>query len=342
MAVSLYVSGRLCSPDRRAVALDFAAERARDMEWEAIPVAHSFTEATLREGSSSKVVKNFRAEGLALRPHFACDPLPLLFAAHEPILVDSYVHEGVGGARTVESGAILNTLFGGPGVHREVCEFLADLNAAADCSLKVDDETTWFDRKDDAALDRAFAAAWRKLAESVREDGSKPGRRFSVGEFPFVVGDGRRRAEFEVVGPVWERRILDAEGSLSETAVGSGYSLNRTVQSVEDLELLASDFADPDRGYVSNDAEREAASNHLGAAFGRTLIATLGGHWAFAEDDGLCVADVGGSGLIVDPVVAAFARLTKGPVHSMTNHFGAYRSLARAFGTPAEGRSPTS
>lgn len=127
MAVSLSVTGRLCTLDRRAEAVRFARERAADLEWRCEDVSYSFPAADVREGGRTRRVAPFRASGVVLLPHFACEPLPLLFADDEATLLDAYVHEGDDGRKTFEGGALVNTQFAGAAVHREICEFLTEL-----------------------------------------------------------------------------------------------------------------------------------------------------------------------------------------------------------------------
>lgn len=338
MAVSLSVTGRLCTLDRRAEAVRFARERAADLEWRCEDVSYSFPAADVREGGRTRRVAPFRASGVVLLPHFACEPLPLLFADDEATLLDAYVHEGDDGRKTFEGGALVNTQFAGAAVHREICEFLTELQRETGCTFRVDDETGWYASRDDAAQERAFAAAWEAVRARLERDAPAAGTAFDVGGFPFIAPDGRRRGEFDAVPAELADRIRGFEATLATLGAETGLKFDRTAGSAEDLELMASDFADPSSGYGDDDA-REGAANHLGAAFGRLVAATLGGHWRASPEHGLALFDVGGVGLVVDPIVVGLKRLTEGPVHSLTNHYAAYaavvRGLAGASGSPA-------
>jgi hypothetical protein len=339
VAVSLSVSGRLSTPEQLRDVLAFAARRAVEWEWHAAEVRRDFPSAAVRDGARVRPAAPFRARGLALRPHFACDPLSLVFADDDLALVDLFVHEG-DGVRTIETGCLLNTQFAGPVVHREICGFLADLAAETGCTLEVDDESGWFATREDEALAATFAAAWRGVRARIRTDALAPGTPFEVGELPFFAPDGVRRAEFAAVPADLARRIEELELALAAQWADFGLRFDRSAASVVDLELAASDFADPETGLASTEAAREEAANVLGAAFGRAIIAQLGGHWFFADEEGLQIRDVGGVGLAVDPIVAAWDRLESGPVHSLTNHFATYAAVARGLSDDAASAGP--
>jgi hypothetical protein len=328
MAVTFSVSGRLRSPAARVETLRFAAERAAELDWQVVPVKLEFPTATVRDAGTNRVVAPFRAEGLSLRPHFACDPLHFVFTDDEAALVDAYVHEDADGSKVLEAGTLVNTHFAGPGVHRELCEFLRDVVRTTGAGLKVDDETGFFADGDEPALAAAFAEAWRSLRARLRADRRKPGDPFDVGEFPFQTSDGVRREEFAQLGPETARRITEFEGALATMGAEAGLKVDRGPEAALDLELMADDFAAPDSGYDTDEA-REGAANHLGAAFGRILVAHFGGFWRHTPEYGLAVHDVGGTGLIVDPILVGWKRLTEGPVHSLTNHYDAYAALVR-------------
>ena len=335
MAVAISVSGRLCSLDQRAAALSFAAERAAELEWRAVPVELSFPEAVVREGDRVRTVRPFRAVGLSLLPHFACDPLHFVFADDEPVLIDAYVHESPDGVKTIEAGNLVNTHFAGAVAHKEICDFLRDVQTETGCTLKVDDETGFYVGRSKQELSRTFAEAWRALRARLNSEESRPGDPFDIGEMPFVRSDGLRRSEFESLGPETARRITEFEATLATLAAEAGLKVNRAADGAEDLELMADEFAAEGSGYDTDEA-REGAANHLGAAFGRLLIAHFGGYWQLTPEYGLAVHDLGGTGLIVDPILVAWRRLTEGPVHSLTNHYSAYAAVVRGLAPDPE------
>lgn len=342
VAVSLAVSGRLCSADQVPAVLAFARERAADLEWRATEIARDFPSAVLAEGARRRTLSPFRARGLSLLPHFASDPLSLVFVDGEPVLVDLFVHEDDRGVRAVEAGSLLNTQFAGPAVHREICAFLADLSAEVGCTLKVDDETGYAASRDEAALEAAFAAAWRLVRERLRADAPRAGARYEIGELPFIASDGVRREEFAAVDAETAGRIVAFESALATQWDGFGLVFDRSRASIDDLELAASDYADPAAGIATTPAAREEAANLLGAAFGRAVVANLGGHWALDDAGAPEIRDVGGVGLVVDPVLAAWSRLEEGPVHALTNHFATYAACVRGLGgaSPATASTP--
>ncbi|HYC78757.1 MAG TPA: hypothetical protein VEI02_14125 [Planctomycetota bacterium] len=334
MAVSLFVHGRLAAADRIPAVLAFARERAAELEWEATEIEHRFEAAEVRSRLGSRTVRPFRARGLSLRPHFACDPLGLVFAGDPPETVDLYIHEGDDGRKTVDAGSLLNTQFAGVEVHQEICEFLDEL-AKMGVELTVDDETGFFETRDGVALRLAFDRAWDAVRRRLEEDAPAAGEPYSVGEFAFEAGPRATAGEFERVDQETADRLLGLEAETAAAFTGLGYVLDRSRDSVADLELAADDLA---QEATTEETEREREANALGAAFGRTLVAQLGGHWRIDEDEGLRLHDVGGVGLIVDPILVAWRRLTVGPVHALTHHYRAYEALVRGL---SEGRRPT-
>src|SRR4029078_4024478 len=97
--------------------------------------------------------------------------------------------------------------------------------------------------------------------------------------------------------------LIAAERSFLSRFGGFGTTLDHSRPSVLDLELAISDF-DEDR-IVPDALEALELASQAGAYFGRTLIAVLGGSWREEEDDRIVVADVGRTGLVVDPFEVA-------------------------------------
>lgn len=326
MGVSISFRGAQPSPPLRAAALSFAREHASAMEWRVEAVSLERPQAFL----GTRVFECARIEGVSLLPHFACEPLPLVFLDGPGLLVDSFVRDEGRNEVSLTDGPLLKTQFAGPAVHEEVCDFLAELKRRFVPDLEVDDESGFYAGRDREALEAAYAAAWKEIAAQVRDSLREGSAVFEVGGFHFD------RAGVDSSGGEWslleaEHRALveQAEAWLASRFGGLGYKLDRTRASVEDLDLVMSDADDEGWAEQLDDPDVEAFVHASGAAFGRTLAALLGGAWRFDEEDGLVLADVGGLGLRVNPFQVAADRLVGGPAHGFGHHLGLFDAFVR-------------
>jgi hypothetical protein len=177
-----------------------------------------------------------------LVPHFACEGVPLIFLP-DGTLVDGYVEDGDGSAPTLYPMALVKTHFAGPAVHKEVCDFLRDLRASAFPSLTVDDETGYFESRDDVALEAAFADAWNELRRRVDDPTRAPGTAFEIGDFPFETPAGPPRGEWISLDDE-SRELVESLAAEFVREFGSyGNKLDFSRASIDDLELLVDDQA---------------------------------------------------------------------------------------------------
>lgn len=329
MGVSLGISGTVKSEQVRRDLLKWLAATARELDWTSRPVKLAFKKARLRSGARKSWLEMPTAQGLSLLPHFACEELPFVFVEGEGALVEEVVEDPVTDAPTLLGGIIVKTQFAGPAVHREICEVLAAVRQSFAPDLAVDDETGFFETRDQAAVERAFAASWEALAAAVQPD-FRPGARFEIGGFTIEVPSAPAKDELGALSADERNLVLAAERACVQRFGGFGTTLDRSRASVTDLELAISDIDEPGSAKEPDDPNAEALAVQAGAYFGRTLAAVLGGAWK-SEKGRLVVHDVGRSGLLVDPIQVARDRIQHGPPYSFVHHLGVYETIVRYF-----------
>jgi hypothetical protein len=252
----------------------------------------------------------------------------MVFLESGGTLVDEILEDSTGAAPTFLAGILVKTQFAGPGVHAEVCDFLAEARDRFAPGLAIDDETGFLGARDAAALARAFDEGWAGIRAKVVADRPAPGARFQVGEFPFEVPRGAAPGgEFGAVSGEHRALVLSADSAFVGRFGGFGTTLDHTRRSVLDLELAISDVDEASVPKDPPDAATQEVAFAAGAYFGRTLVAVLGGAWK-VEDGQLVVADVGRSGLVVDPFQVARDRVVNGPPCSFAHHVDVYERIA--------------
>ncbi|MAG57154.1 MAG: hypothetical protein CMJ83_12745 [Planctomycetes bacterium] len=330
MGVTISFRGRQESASLRQQALDQARAFATEMEW-----GHRPLELSARRGFlGSQVLETPHLRGLSLIPHFACEPIPMLFSETTGHLLDAQVwDEGQNDVQLLDQ-VMVKTHFGGPEVHSEVCDFLANLKEHVLPDLDVDDETGFFKTADLAARDQSFDAAWDAVLADVPRR-PEPGEVFAIGGFEF---HGPRF--LDPIGPEQEKMLQDLEAWLTVRYGGFGLTFERTHDGIENLDLLMHE-ADTEGWFDDlGSAEAEGLAHGLGATFGAILAELLGGEWTPGGDDdddeGLVLHNVGRIGLSVDPFQIAAERIAHGPSHAFVHHVTAFEELARRLTARAE------
>jgi hypothetical protein len=322
---SIAISGTVGPPEAREALFRWVRARAAELEWNVRPIDLSFARASLRTAGGKLPLAVPKARGLSLLPHFACEEIPLICVGPEGTLVDEAVDDAAGGAPTFLPGTIVKTQFAGAASHREICEVLLEIRERFAPGLAVDDETGYFASRDDAALARALDEGWSEIRERIVADRPAPGSGFQVGHLQFEVPAEAPGKEFDAIAKADSAVVASADRAFVGRFGGFGTTLDHSRDSVLDFELAISDF---DGANEVEGLEMLELASESGAYFGRTLVAVLGGAWK-REDDRLVVADVGRTGLVVDPFQVAEDRLAHGPPHSFVHHFELYETVAR-------------
>ena len=162
MGVTLQFRGT--QPDRnlRNGAIEAAVVFSREMEWAAQPLRLEKPRGFL----AHRVLEHPVLEGVSLLPHFACEPIPLLFLETSGVLLDSYLEDEGNNDVRFNDSPLVKTQFAGPRVHMEICEFLQEMKRRFVPDLDVDDETGFFQSHDEEAL----RAANRRPESSGRDN----------------------------------------------------------------------------------------------------------------------------------------------------------------------------
>lgn len=324
MGMSLFISGALSDPKTEAACLDFAATWAQERDWMLEPVKRRLSTVEC----AGQVLETPQLRGVTLMPHPGCEALPLHFLGPQGVLVDSYLQDlGSKGVKARE-GALLKTLFAGVEAHREVCEFLREVRARFLPALVVDDESGYFASSDDAALAAAHESGWTAIRGAFLAVDSSQDDAAEIGGFSVVRSErGGGLAEFALIKAPDSSMIQALEVELRSIYGGLGLQFANNADGLMDLDLL---LDEADEQGLAKEPESPAAEqlvHCVGAGFGRTLIALYGGHWVPGNETGLEIADLGGSGLRIDPFQCAADRLMEGPMHS----FAAYGAIVAAF-----------
>ena len=325
MGVTIGYPGLQPDEDIRTESLAWARSFAADMEWavEEIDVERP------RGSLGHRVLEVPRIGGLSLLPHFACEPVPLLFLETTGHLIDSILLDEGEGDITLQDEALVKTHFAGPVIHAEICQFLAQLRQQFIPDLYVDDETGFFETGDTDRLNRAFNESWGGILEAVAELRDEPGSIFEIGGIAVRVPAEDRPAGTDAQLPSDHKNLLDElETWLMTRYGGFGLDFNRSAESVEHLDLL---MLEADReGWCDDpeDEETERLAYAMGATFGRTVAATIGGQWEVDENEGLMLTEVGGVGMMLNPFEVAAHRIAHGPAFSFEYQYKTYRDLA--------------
>ena len=345
MTVALSISGIAPSPHAVGRILAEARRLAEDLGWTVEEVHQKYAHATLRtkEGGTSRLEAT-EVKGVALVPHFACEGVPFIFLP-DGTLVDGYVEDGDGTAPTLYPMALVKTHFAGPAVHKEVCEFLADVKKSVFPSLVVDDESGWFTTRNDDALDHTFVEAWEELRRRVDDPTRAPGTAFEIGDFPFETPAGPPEGEWAAIDDEGRALVETLADDFVREFGTYGNRLDYSRASVDDLELLVDDQAvermvdddvlralgkESEAPSPLENPELEAWAHGAGAYLGRTIIRLLGGEWVNLPDEGLLIRNVGGTGLVVNPFRAVAERLAFHEPWNLAYQFHAWESLTKA------------
>ena len=333
MGVTVAFTGQQDEPSLRDDAIAWARGFAAEMEW---TVAHTVCVERPRGVLGDQVLEVPKVMGLSLLPHFACEPVPLLFLQSTGHLVDSFILDEGNGDIRLEHEVLVKTQFAGASVHAEVCQFLVALKERFVPNLEVDDETGFFATGDAAALAGSMDAAWERILHGIGAF-REPGTELDIGGIPVrVAAEDRPGGAYALVSNE-HRQLLDGlETWLTTRYGGFGLDFDRTAASVEHLDLLMLE-ADQE-GWCNDieDAEAERIAHALGATFGHTVAALLGGQWELDSEEGLVLAEVGGVGLIMNPFEVAASRIAHGPSHAFEHHFAVYENLAQRLATRAK------
>lgn len=327
MGVRLSYKGHAGVEGGRAEAFRFARRFAHDMQWAVQPLSQQPRAARLGD----QVLERPRLEGLALIPHFACEPLPLVFAGEQGTLVDSFLGDPGSGTARMNPEPMVKTQFAGLEAHEEICRFLDELKQGFVADLEVDDETGFHETRDRSALQAHMDRGWERLAARIRASGLEPGRIFQVAGFEFEVprsGSGEPE-EFAEVDDEVRDLIRKLEGLLMTRYSGMGLELDRTRRSVEDLDLLMMEADEEGLAKRPEDPETEAFVHQVGAYFGRTVVRELGGTWKVRGEEGVELCKVGGVGLRLNPFEIATGRLLQGPAYGFGLHLHLFDHLVR-------------
>ena len=321
MGVTVSFTGHQPESGARDAALTWARTFAKETQW---VVADTVCIERARGFLGDQVLEAPKVLGLTFTPHFACEPVPLLFLQSTGQLVDAFVFDEGNGDVRLQREVFVKTQFAGPTVHAEVCQFLATLKKRFVPDLEVDDESGFFTTGDAAALELATDAAWARILERSRTL-REPGAPLAIGGIPI-----REQArECPPLSNEHRELLEELETWLATRYGGFGLDFDRSSSSIEHLDLLMIE-ADQE-GWCDNveGPETEQIAHALGATFGQTVATNLGGHWEVDPDEGLVLTEIGGVGLIMNPFQVAASRIAHGPSHAFEYHFAAYRDLAR-------------
>ncbi|MBI1852819.1 MAG: hypothetical protein HYR85_20960 [Planctomycetes bacterium] len=300
MGVTLHYRGTLETSSQIDEVVQFAVGRAHKLEW------------------GSRRIQRDGRKGVLLLPHRHCEIVSVVFDVRTLDLVD---------AETGSVAAFTKTQFADFPTHSAICRFLRDLGSRALRDLEVEDESGHFASGKPESFHDAVAAA-RAVTDATYLDALKrPGETLQLGPHRFVVPpperlwrrerfDARAVAEFAGVPDTVREFITTCEHSLREAVESEGMTLDATWESVQSVESLLGAI---DGG--SGGEQGEAFSNLAAAYLGRTLCEEFGASWSHAADEGLCIVNLGGTGLCANPFDIVAARLEWGPVHGIDKHY---------------------
>ncbi len=261
--------------------------------------------------------------GVVVLPHHRCEAVSVVFRSDDGSLVE---------ADTGESRVFTRTEFTDRSTHSAVCRFLRTLGSRFIPDLKVTDESGFFETGRADSFDRSVRAARATLDAMYLEWSREPGRAFELGPFRFVGPDkarvfqrggfdGHDSAEFAGVPERVREFVLACDRSLREAVAAEGAVLDETLESVQAVDGLLAGFDGR-----SEAKDLEAFGNLAAAYLGRALTEDLGGVWVHSPDEGLCLANLGGTGLRCNPFDVLAARFEWGPVHGIDRHFSSIRA----------------
>lgn len=331
MGVSISWNGAQPDAGLRSRALEAARSLATDMEWGITPIDLD-PRGHARLGTRN--IENPRLHGLALVPHFACEPVHVVFLEGDGDLVDAYVQREGEGRLSLSAEPLAKTQFAGAAAHEEICDLLRMLADDFVPGLRVDDETGFYDDRDRERLEVSMEAAWKAIAGWVRESDFEPGEAFEVAGL-------RLRGEPPLAGvpDPYARIATDRRGLLEQFSTyfltlygGFGLDLDGSAATLDNLDLVLRDLDAEGWSEARENAETENLVYGLGSYFGKLVVRELGGAWEEDPDEGLRLFDVGGIGLLINPFQVATDRLVHGPPDYFAHHYRLYQELVRHLG----------
>lgn len=144
---------------------------------------------------AGRLLPTYRARGLLILPHFACDPMPLLVETHSGLLVDM---ERPAERSSVEAGSRVKTQFAPIDVHTRICRLLYEMRERLIPDLDVTDDSDYYRTGDAELLEISRRHVERELARKASEAGER-GAAWRVG-FRVPRGEGYYRLLDFVVG----------------------------------------------------------------------------------------------------------------------------------------------
>lgn len=119
---------------------------------------------------AGRLLPTYRARGILILPHFACDPMPLIVESRSGLLVDM---ERPPEGSTIEVGSYVKTQFAPLDVHVRICKLLYEIRERFIPDLEVSDDAEYFRTGDAELLDIARRHFERELARKATEAGER-------------------------------------------------------------------------------------------------------------------------------------------------------------------------
>jgi hypothetical protein len=290
---------------------------AKEMEWLAQPYSFSAPSADLLD----EVRECPKIEGLVLTPHFACEPVPLLFLDNGGEMVDLPLRGDPGKRIQLDGEIMVKTMFAGPTVHQEVVGLLDAVQDLITNFSVDDEETAYFESRDEQRLQTAFAAAYEGLGRYVAKMGLSPGDPINIGGMDIEVPEhSANQGEFESVDEETRDLVVQLEHGLLAMGVmpwdATGEASGGAPPGSDDLDLMV-DIMQEDELLSGPPDQVDPIFHALGAAFGRHLVRRFGGHWVRDEENELKLRNVGGVGIIVDPFQVTADRIQGGAAFAL-------------------------
>ena len=333
MGITLSFRGQEARRDLRAQALTWARAWAKDQDWGAREVHLTPRLGFLRDELLERPV----VSGVEFLPHFASEPVPLVFAEPRGILVDSYVEDRGDLDIGLNGDVLVKTQFAGADTHREVCEFLRELRSRFLPGLEVDDEAGFFEGGEGTpTLEARFAASLAEIVGSGIADAGSGTNSVEIGGFEVELNPETIPAEGDPEAKLDQeaKNFLRAQELQLKTLWSSGiYRFGPDLDGLQDLELLASDLDGSKEMSLPRDQWDDSIRDlvgGLGSAFGTCVAKQLGGRWFEDPSGELILQNVGSLGLLVRPLEIAIQRLERGPAFGFELHFSTFTRLLDA------------
>jgi hypothetical protein len=335
LGVTLGFSGRIQPASNLDPLCEFARDFALENEWGYRSEEKTLAQAALKQKAEGppRFLEAARWRGAILLPHFLSEWLPILTVDGDGTLTD-LIADAAEGQVSLTPQVLVKTQFAGPGAHKEICRFLIEVRDRFVSDLRVDDESGYFESRDEGALETAFKAVDRELRELYLAEISRPSASFEIGGSRFRSRpEGGAGGEFDAISKEMREYVTDQDAEFQVRFGGFGYSFDHSRKSLDDLELVATEADRPDL----SDDEREYLKGPFihcaGAYLGRTLISAFGGSWLEDEDEGWVIQDLAGIGLLMNPFLVVEDRVTWGPVQAFPSHAEWIQRMRNAFRT---------